>query len=258
MEKLLSDPVFQGIPAQRISAVDGSKNKDAVLNSYVMKRQSRCSDVEYACLLSHLETIRKFAESPPEMGDVALIMEDDVSLDFKPYWTKTLREIMDSAPKDWDIIQLSYMTAREKIPKQDFVLTYGHYFSTAAYLINRKSADKFMSDTYRGRKYHLDDSARHVADEYIYKRTRAYTYKHPYFIYKGDNDTTLLHDGSMKFHEQSRKDIEEVLYGNQRWTRNWLFTFLLFVFICVVVLMVGMLISKQKVGLTMRRLFTKR
>ena len=246
MEKILSDPVFDGVPKQRFSAIDGMKEKDAVLNHYVMQRQTRCSDIEYACLLSHLETIRKFAESPPEMGDVALIMEDDVSLDFKPYWTKTIREITDSAPKDWDIILLSYMTAREKIPKQDFVLAYGHYFSAAAYLINRKSAEKFMSDIYRGRKYHLDDSARHVADEYIYKRTRTYTYKHPYFIYKGDNDTTLLHNNSLNFHEKSRKDIEEVLYGNQRWwNNNWI---VLFLVICVVIFLCGLAFSKK--GLT--------
>lgn len=239
MEELLADPAFQDIPKERISAIDGKKDPEFVLQSYVMKRQDdRTSVVEYACLLSHLETIRKFAESPQKTGDVALILEDDTSLDFKPYWTKSIREIMDSAPKDWDIILLSYMTPREKIPTDDFTLAYGNHFSTAAYLINRKSAQKFTADTYQwDRKYHLTDEPRHVADEYIYNKTRAYTYKHPYFIYKANNDTTLLHDRSMDFHERSRVDIEEVLYDKKPCNMWWLVLALIAILLLVVFVM---------------------
>lgn len=244
MENLLADPAFDGIPKQRIPAIDGRTQN--VIQHFVMKRQERCSDIEYACFLSHLETIRKFAEEetkgsttghiePSSSRDVALIMEDDVSLDFRKYWTKSIREIIDSAPNDWDIILLSYMTSPEKIPQQDFVLAYGHYFSAAAYLINRKSAQKFMRDTYRGGKYHLDDSARHVADEYPFHKMRAYVYKHPYFIYKANNDTTLLHQGSLNFHESSRKHIEDVLYGSNCWLR-WIFIFIMIVLIVIAVL----------------------
>jgi GR25 family glycosyltransferase involved in LPS biosynthesis len=235
MENLLQDEVFKNIPAQRITAVDGEKTKDIVLTRYVMQRQPRCSTVEYACFLSHLETIREFSKTDDKQ--VALIFEDDITLDFKPHWSKTIREIMNEAPDDWEIIQLSYMTEKDKIPTQDFVPTYGNYFSAAAYLIKNHAAKRWMREIYYNEKYHLDDSARHVADEYTFLKLRTYTYRHPYFIYKANNDTTLYHTGSLPFHEKSRKDIEEVLYTNKcgvYWPL-WFLLFIIVVFVCVVV-----------------------
>ena len=88
MENLLKDDVFQNVPNKRINAVDGEKSKDTVLTRYVMQRQTRCSNVEYACFLSHLETIREFSKTDKP---VALIFEDDITLDFKPHWTKSIR-----------------------------------------------------------------------------------------------------------------------------------------------------------------------
>ena len=235
MENLLQDDVFQGIPTQRISAIDGEKEKQAVLTRYVMQRQSRCSTVEYACFLSHLETIRAFSQTNKP---VALIFEDDITLDFKPHWSKTVQEIMDEAPDDWEIIQLSYMTDKHKIPTQDFVPTYGQYFSAAAYLIKNTAAKRWMREMYYDNKYHLDDSARHVADEYTFYKLRTYTYRHPYFIYKANNDTTLYHNGSLPFHEKSRKDIEEVLYSSSSndffW---WLLLLVIIIFVAVFVLL---------------------
>ena len=236
MENLLKDNVFQNVPNKRIRAVDGEKTKDAVLTKYVMQRQSRCSNVEYACFLSHLETIREFSQTD---NSVALIFEDDITLDFKPHWSKTIREIMDAAPDDWEIIQLSYMTDKSKIPTQDFVPTYGNYFSAAAYLINNTAAKRWMREIYYDEKYHLDDSARHVADEYTFHKLRTYTYRHPYFIYKANNDTTLYHTGSLPFHEKSRKDIEEVLYSPKfgDWWKYliWFIGFIVLVMIVILV-----------------------
>lgn len=211
MNHLLRDDVFSGIPAIRVNAIDGKSTPHMFLNHYKIERQSRCSDVEYACLLSHLETIREFSNTNYE---VALILEDDVTLDFQKYWSKTVREVMDTAPRDWEIIQLCYMTEKKNIPSEDYVTTYGTYFSAAAYIVKRPAAKRLISELYDGRRYRLDNVSRHVADEYIYKKLRTYTYRYPFFIYKANNTTTLMHNNSLAFHESSRRDIEEVLYNS--------------------------------------------
>ena len=48
----------------------------------------RLSKGEYACTLSHIETIRKFSESPYE---IALIFEDDVTMEYEKYWKKSIK-----------------------------------------------------------------------------------------------------------------------------------------------------------------------
>ena len=212
MQHILQDEVFSGIPAIRIIAKDGKTMPNMFLNHYKIERQSRCSDVEYACLLSHLDTIREFSNST---YDVALIQEDDVTLDIRKYWSKTVREVMNYAPRDWEIIQLCYMTEKKHIPNEDYVATYGTYFSAAAYIVKKAAAKRLISELYDGRRYRLDNVSRHVADEYIYKKLRTYTYRHPFFIYKANNTTTLMHNNSLAFHESSRRDIEEVLYNSR-------------------------------------------
>ena len=62
-----------------------------------------------AVLLSHrkaLETALKYCKQYNR--DYALIMEDDVSLDFSIYWRYKFDQIVARAPKDWLSIQLGY------------------------------------------------------------------------------------------------------------------------------------------------------
>ena len=75
--------------------------------------------VEYACTLSHINTIREFSKS--NYG-VALVMEDDMTLEFKPYWKKSVKQIMDNAPSDWEIIQLCYILQNNhlNLPKNNY------------------------------------------------------------------------------------------------------------------------------------------
>ena len=71
---------------KRREAYNKLSNKEKI--SYC---NGRLSKGEYACTLSHLETIRKFSESPYE---IALIFEDDVTMDYEKYWKKTLEQII--------------------------------------------------------------------------------------------------------------------------------------------------------------------
>jgi GR25 family glycosyltransferase involved in LPS biosynthesis len=64
------------------------KSDDEIYGNFVFKNnktQPYRSKIEYACLLSHLTTIKTFNESEYE---IAMIMEDDVSMDFIKYWKK--------------------------------------------------------------------------------------------------------------------------------------------------------------------------
>jgi len=69
----------------------------------VLSINHRVTEKEYACLASHLDVIRMFSKSKYE---TALILEDDVSLDLKPYWRKPIQQVIEEAPKDWDILKL--------------------------------------------------------------------------------------------------------------------------------------------------------
>ena len=95
MEKIFKDPVFKNTNIERISAVDG-KNPTGVYPklNFIHKQKN---DYEYACMLSHLDSISRFSNTN---YDVAMIMEDDITLDFKKYWRKSVREIIQNAPPD--------------------------------------------------------------------------------------------------------------------------------------------------------------
>lgn len=96
MKKVLSDTRLDHIPKIRFSAFDSKKIE---LDDYfrmkkdVLSVNYRVTKNEYACLLSHLETIRTFANSE---YSIALILEDDIIFHKK---TNTIRDVIENAPK---------------------------------------------------------------------------------------------------------------------------------------------------------------
>jgi GR25 family glycosyltransferase involved in LPS biosynthesis len=214
MEKMFQDTVFLGKSIQRIEAVDGKDPKEAVYDKLVLN-QKRNTKLEYACLLSHLTAIRTFAEST--MYETALILEDDVTLEFKKFWRKSLRTIIEQAPADWEIIQLCYITGGTLIA--DYTLNnyqrnrYGGIASMAAYIINKKAAQKLMTEMYEpvSGKYTVRDYHTHEADHYLYKVLKTYVYKWPYFIYPTVN-TSTLHPEDLNSHIRSKLRLENMYY----------------------------------------------
>jgi len=204
METLLNDPVFNNIDKHRITAFDGKMNANNVMDNFVLDKKSKVSMVEYATLLSHLNAIREFAGSKYE---IALIFEDDINLDLKPYWKKSIKEIIENAPSDWEIIQLYYiLDGNFKIPEKDYtfiennnfifinntIIPYSknviNSFSLAAYIIKKKTAVSFINNFYKNDKYTLKNYL-HIADYYIYKHFKSYTYKYPMFSTLDDEST---------------------------------------------------------------------
>jgi GR25 family glycosyltransferase involved in LPS biosynthesis len=205
MKKMFKDPAFKGKKIIRISAVDGkSPDIDQVLNAnFDGMHPEKYDKTIYACTLSHINAIRDFKKSD---NKVALIMEDDSTLEFKKYWKKTTKQIMDEAPSDWDIIQLTY-TVIGKVPKKLYTKNnrkkwQDRYYGTGSYIINKNNINipnpiKINSDS---------DPA---ADVYLYNIFNTYTYKYPMFIYRYDIQSTI-HQDHINNHNESKKKITEL------------------------------------------------
>lgn len=212
MLKMFQDDSFKqlqgGNKIKRIKAVDGKQ--DEVLKQ-LNTNEIHNTKLEYACLLSHLQAIKEFSESNHQ---TALIMEDDATLEFKPYWNKTIREIIRRAPYNWEMIQLCYNTTRKL--KKDFTLNtnygkatqYGNIACLTAYIIHKDAAKKFIQEHYdnASQQYKLRNYHTHEADHYLFKCLRTYAYKYPMFIYPTENNSTL-HPSDLQSHILSKNRI---------------------------------------------------
>ncbi len=120
--------------------------------------------------------------------NIALILDHDCTLDFKKYWDNTLKEIIDNAPTDWDIIILTYDINDLTHPILDwtnnnnYILNDSDFSGTKAYIINKKGSLKIFN------KYN---------DKPI-----KYIYKYPYFIY---NKNKLKNKFIEKYTEKENK-----------------------------------------------------
>ena len=207
MERLFLDPVFKNIETIRVSALDGRK-PETVFSRISNYRNPKFTDIEYACLLSHLEAIRAFAESKEPGREVAMIMEDDASLDYKPYWREPVDTIISNAPPDWEVIQLSIISLVTQHP----IYTTDKFYSCLSYIIRRKAAREFIKKVYNSetRQYSLLPSVRHISDHYIYEELKTYTYKYPLFTYPMKNDSTI-HSEDLDYHVKSKKLYDKLM-----------------------------------------------
>ena len=206
MKKMFKDPVFKGKKIIRISAVDGkAPNIDQVLNANFDGMQpEKFTKIEYACTLSHLNAIKQFSNSNSE---TALIMEDDMTLDFKPYWKKSVKQIMDEAPNNWEIIQLCYIT-NSGIPFENYTkYNNGNFASGGAYILNKKKIINNLTL--------LPRDISHEADHYLFSRFNTYTYKYPMFIY-GTNEISTIHQNHVSGHDNSKNMILKQFIKNNK------------------------------------------
>ena len=206
METLFTNPVFRNIPNERIKASDGKL--PATVYEKLRLQYKQKNDYEYACLLSHLETVHKFSQTN---HPIALIAEDDITLDFQKYWRKSVREIVAQAPANWEIIQLCYICVHANPLQFDLYEPNmrNKCVSAAAYVIKNSAAKKIMTTIYVGGKYTIDPTINHHADCFLFAKLKTYTYKFPLFMYKKQN-TSLLHPEDLAEHEYSRRKIEDM------------------------------------------------
>lgn len=205
MKKMFKDEVFNGIPNIRITATDGKKDD---IYEMIDTTEYSGTDSEYGCLLSHLNAIKKFNDSKYE---IALILEDDCTLELKKYWKKSIKQIIKNAPNDWEIIMLCYINLDiDWRTSEEYILNTLPISSTLSYLINKKGSKKLVADCdnlscYKDKMYLLNLNGEHKADHYLYLNTITYCYKYPIFIY-GDDDSTI-HNDHLDFHKENKEQI---------------------------------------------------
>lgn len=198
METMFKDPVFEGKKIIRIQAVDGkAPNFKNIMNPKM--RNNKCTDLENAATMSHLKAIKQFSQSK---SDIALIMEDDASLEYKPKWKKTTKQVMDEAPIDWEIIQLSYMVKdSNKIPDKLYTNNKNKlYFGGCAYLIKNNDLDKLLNNNSI-----IDEPL----DIYLFGILNTYTYKFPFFTYKDYGKSTI--QPNTRFNDKTKSRIDEYM-----------------------------------------------
>jgi len=173
------------------------------------KYNKKTSFKELACLLSHMKAITKAYNNGDE---VAIIMEDDVSLNLMPYWEKTIKDIIIDSPDDWNMILL-YNLREELITTSPFQhigkdnLPWG----AQIYIVNRKGM-KVISDI----NYNINDInivlvSENFLNKYLYP---SYLYQKNSLFYtfnNNENMESLIHPGHTNLHiQKSLKNIENL------------------------------------------------
>lgn len=204
---VLGDPALAAVPNTRIVAVDGDDPKVVASRIASFERQGDISDHEYACLLSHLDAIYAAGQAAEQgSNQVALILEDDVTLELGPYWPKTIRELVAGAPSDWEIIMLWYNVSDQGFNGGEYQPWQRKCFTTA-YLVKTSEIGRRLVQRQPG-KYDLESSYPHAADYYLYRLFKTYVYKYPYFVYKTDNDSFIHPDHVAAVHQPAKRNAE--------------------------------------------------
>jgi len=199
MLKVLKDPVFDGMSKHRVKAIDGNHVKKEEIESTFQNIDEKQSVNYYCCFLSHIKALRQFLKSSYSM---ALIFEDDISLEYKPYWKETIQDCIHNAPKDWELLQLSYMLSPTKtIPTKMYTpAKEHHHYGAAAYIVNKKGVRRFFKEPM------FDKNIVHMPDSYFYLKMNSYVYKYPFFTYTS-KDSNLHTDHIDKIHNPSKEKI---------------------------------------------------
>ena len=208
------------IPNIRISAVDGGLISDINKKYYYCQDDynqfPNFSNKEYAVLLSHLNTIEKFAKMDNSQlkYEIALICEDDLSLDFINYWSLDLKTLIENAPLEWDIIMLGYFSLN--LNRKGMYNKWSGEFSAISYLINYNGAKKMCKLKFNHQnndeinKENIDNNKKDlwtcnkddlmVSDSYIFSKLNTYVYKYPLFTFPENIDSTI-HQDHIQYHK---------------------------------------------------------
>lgn len=141
---------------RRVPAQDARSG--SMPNAYkwtLVTRQWSLSRGEIACIESHRTACRQFLETGAPMG---VILEDDVV--FSPRFSEALADLVTSVPV-FDVVKLDGVTAKLRLdaPFDCSGVTLRalecRAFSSAAYLISRRGAERFLDET-RTYSYPMD------------------------------------------------------------------------------------------------------
>ncbi len=203
------------IKNERIPAIDGNIENDLkykYFNYNFDKNNSsdnypNNTNKEYAILISHLFTLNKLINIDNNIN-IALILEDDISLDFISYWNNNMDYIINNPelPNDWDIIMLGYYSLNinytTKTNANEFH-KWNNDWSAMAYLVNKnniKNKYNKMLVVDSNLKWKCDKNDIMVSDYYIFSKFNTFVYNRPYFTFPNNNDSTI-HNDHLEYHK---------------------------------------------------------
>ncbi len=190
------------LKATRIKAIDG-KNNQGNIQQGIMDGVHYQNDFpkmtfgEIACTLSHLKAINQAYQ---DKHKYAIIMEDDVSFEFIPFWpTHIIQKLVEQASPSTGIIQLSWFGGNGKCDyRKTFKcqsLKLGTYcWSTVSYIITRKGMvdilmrnslipqNKINGNITRSIGIHGHPISHGAADVFLYQLTPTETCGLPLFV----------------------------------------------------------------------------
>jgi GR25 family glycosyltransferase involved in LPS biosynthesis len=216
MESLFNDVVFANLPCHRINAIDGHCDLPKILHPEFITKK-RVSNGDLACLVSHMQAIKAFADSG--YRDYALILEDDVTLEYKPFWRQPLQEVIDNAPEDWKIIMLGQTVIHGKSSMLRQIYNRNTeeniFFSAFAYLIKKDAAITFSKSHFANGKFVLTYAKENIleADHYLYRTVGiTYAYRYPFFTYSFENQSCLNHNKVL--FQDSKRRIDNIMMND--------------------------------------------
>jgi GR25 family glycosyltransferase involved in LPS biosynthesis len=218
MEKMFQDPMFQGIEIERVEGMDGKTERmEDFLDFHLCQKHPRMVNSEFACTISHFRAIHQFAMTD---DPIAMIVEDDLSVEFVPYWKETMGELIRGAPPDWEILQLSYILfSHYHTQKYDPWEMSKNYCGTAAYLITNDAAKRLTAYLCRFSspampKYCIgaEHPYYHQADRFLYCFFKTYSINCAPFTPKDNNDS-LIHEEHMGHHVLSKEKTKKMYLG---------------------------------------------
>ena len=210
---------LQGHEHVRIRAVDAYEAREKVSTSqishigvtfYTMTNETitykkrlahSYSYKELACTLSHVKAIQQAYDDGHEM---AIILEDDVV--FLPRFWPLIKYLIDSAPADWEILQLYTTHFRAMVHachlKDPWVHWKSYFWGAQGYVIRRSGMRKILSQT-------SFDNRVVVADEFVYHHARAYMSTYPEIAITGSpsNIQTSNDRSTVKYAQKLRHKL---------------------------------------------------
>lgn len=200
---------FSKYSFERISAIDGQQWPDDII------KHPQGSPGVNGCFASHIVCMQKLIDDPSETH--AIILEDDVSMDYVMYWKPNHWDLFDNGTSKCDIVQLGcvgpYQGCLDVLESKQ-----KNQWSTVAYLITKHAARQIVSlvtSQQVGVKYDLSLVENPYADNIIYSLVNTkilpmFTHTRESFSYVSESNIK-----ENKKYEKWRKDVEYMWKENK-------------------------------------------
>jgi len=155
---------------------------------------------EVGTLLSHYKALLEIKKNN---DNIAIICEDDISLEYSNKWNINIKTIVKNAPNDWEVIKIGtnnpnllkkIITNKELYLKNiPLKANWGAFF----YIINKKYIKNFIKEFVKNNILQIDNKFNFgVADYIMFYNNYTYTYTKPLIIC--DESETIIHNNINK------------------------------------------------------------